>query len=568
MKKQLRYILIFFTFNLALPLMTMSQNCVQCNGSTATGNNASAIGYNTSASGNNSLAGGYNSQATGSNSLAFGYSSKASQSTNVALGNTAEALGTGSIAMGTYVKASAQNSFVFGAGTTSRFPLTNNTAHSIAFGVNSTKPTMLITKSLNNNYTGKVAIGNVTPTTKLHIKSDNNEDASVFIEPADKSSWKAYIKLFDTEHGITVDKTAAMEFNSGSGLMSFKGNNFCFGKDGDLKTRINNIGKTAIYYNARYENKLEYRDGEGPSYAIDFNQNELRFRTATYQIPRSAEITNWRTAFSIFQDGRIGIGSKDIYLKNNADNQLIINSPKDINLNATNITLSGKIGINTTNNVDGYAIAVDGGLISNKVFIKEVNQWPDHVFSEEYQLMNLDELRSYLSSHKHLPGVPSQSDVIGKGYDVNNMQQILLEKIEELARYILLLQDEIDGLRSDMAASNDSIVFTYDADGNRISRSISFKRILDPNQDPSFAQHILYDLFPNPTSGQFSLIKKDLSKTGKLHASLHTMTGTTIVESDIEESIMTFDLSAHPSGVYLLEISGPDGHQSWKVIKR
>ena len=567
MKKQTLYLLSFFSFYLAFPLNIISQNCVQCNGSTATGNNASAVGYHTAASGNNSLAGGYNSQATGSNSFAFGYSSKASQSTNIALGNTAEASGTGSIAMGTYVKASAQNSFVLGAGTTSRYPLTNNTAHSIAFGVNSNKPTMLITKSLNNNYTGKVAIGNVTPKAKLHIKSDNNEDASVFIEPADKSTWKAYIKLFDDDHSISVDKTAAMEFNSGSGLMNFKGNNYCFGKDGDLKTRINNIGKASIYYNARYENNLEYRDGEGSSYAIDFNKNELRFRTATYQIPRSSEITNWKTALSIFQDGKIGIGSKEIYFQNNADSQLIINSPKDINLSSANITLTGKIGINTTNNVDGYAIAVDGGLISNKVFIKEVNQWPDHVFSEDYKLMNLDELKSYLSDHKHLPGVPSQADVIGKGYDINNMQQIMLEKIEELTRYILLLQDEIDDLKADKAASNDSIVFSYDADGNRISRSITFKRILNPDQNPSIVQQTLYDLFPNPTSGQFSLILKDPSMTSKLHAALHTMTGTTIVESDIEGSAMTFDLSAHPSGIYLLEISGPDGHQSWKVIK-
>ena len=148
---------------------------VQYNGCSPTGTNASAIGKNTTASGNNSFAGGYNSQASGSNTFAFGYNSKATQSTTIALGNTALASGSGSIAIGNYVKATAQNALVFGTGSTSSYPLTNSTANSIAFGVNSNKPTMLITKSLNNNYTGKVAIGQVTaPQAKLHIKSCTN----------------------------------------------------------------------------------------------------------------------------------------------------------------------------------------------------------------------------------------------------------------------------------------------------------------------------------------------------------------------------------------------------------
>lgn len=560
--------ILFAIFFLGLTTTAKSQNCVQCSGSSATGNNASAIGKNTIASGNNSLAGGYNSQSSGSNSLSFGYNSKATQSTAVALGNTAEASGSGSIAMGTYVKASAQNSFVLGAGTTASYPLTNNTPSSIAFGVNSNKPTMLITKSLNNNYTGKVAIGNVTPTAKLHIKSDSNEDASVFIEPANKTKWKAFINLFDNKHSITVDNTASMDFNAGGGKMSFQGESYSFGINGELKTRIHTQKKSAIYHNAQYVDGTEIRDGIGPSFAIDFNNTEIQFRTATYQDPRTSAITNWRNTLSISTDGSIGIGSKDVYLKNNSGSQLAINSPKEINLHSPNVTLTGKVGINTTNNTDGYALAVDGGVISTKVFIKEVNQWPDYVFSDDYQLMDLDELRNYLSNNKHLPDVPSHAEVIQSGYDVNEMQQVLLKKIEELTRYILLLQDEINGLRSEKKNVSDTIVFTYDANGNRISRSITFEKILRPEQNPFAIQPATYDLFPNPTPGQFSVIIKEPAKAGKLHATLHTMTGATIIECDIDKNPMTFDLSGHPSGIYLLDIEGTEERHSWKVIKQ
>ena len=212
---------------------------VQYNGCSVTGTYASAIGKNNTASGNNSFAGGYGSQTTGSNSFAFGYNSKATQSTTSAIGNTAIASGTGSMALGNYVKATAQNAFVFGSGTTASYPLTNSTDNSIAFGINSNKPTMLITKSLNNNYTGKVAIGQVTsPQAKLHLKSDNNEDAGVFIETSNANSHKAFIKLFDNSHSITVDKTATMELNSGTGALNFKGNNYCFGSNNERKAHI------------------------------------------------------------------------------------------------------------------------------------------------------------------------------------------------------------------------------------------------------------------------------------------------------------------------------------------
>ena len=564
MKKQTKHITFLIALGLSISYQLRSQDCVQCYRSTTSGNYASAVGSTNTASGNNSLAGGYTSQAQGSNSLAFGYKCKTAQSTTIALGNTAEALGTASIAIGTYVKANAQNSFVFGTGTTASYPLTNNTPYSIAFGVNSNKPTLLITKALNNNYTGKVAIGNVTPTTKLHIRSDNNEDAGVFIEPGNKDDWKAYINLYDTDHNITVDQTAAMKLNAGEGMMSFQGSHYSFGKNNEIKTRIYSTDKAGIYYNVNRTDGIETRDRDGSSYAIEFNNNGMTFRTAVNQTPRNTEITNWRDALSVSVDGKIGLGSKDIYLKNISDKQLLINSPEDLGLQSSTITLTGKVGINTSNDVNGYALAVNGGIVSTKVLIKDVNQWPDFVFSEDYQLMDLGKLRSYLEDNKHLPGVPSREEVIANGYEVNDMQQILLEKIEEMTRYILRLQEEIDTLKS----KNATVDFSYDDNGNRVSRCIYFEKLPDPRHDPTTPQQVSYDLCPNPTQGQFSLILKEPENAVQLHATLLTMTGVVIEEKDCQGNQLSFDLSAQPSGIYLLHVDGPTDRQSWKVIKK
>lgn len=522
---------------------SQTQAQVNYNGCSVTGTYASAIGKNNTASGNNSFAGGYGSQSLGSNSFAFGYNSKASQSTTTAVGNTAIASGAGSLAIGNYVKATAQNSFVIGSGTAATSPLTNSTDNSIAFGINSNKPTLLITKSLNNNYTGKVAIGQVpNPQAKLHIKSDNNEDAGVFIEPSNTNAYKAFIKLFDNSHGITVDKTSVMELNAGIGPLHFKGESYHFVTTGARTARLYTSGIPSFYVNTTRNGNTETRDGEGNSFAIDFADNALTIRTAAYQNPRGSEITNWEN--------------------------LITASPQTMDLQSDQITLLGKVGINTSNNVNGYALAVDGGIISTKVFIKEVKQWPDYVFFDNYALMGWDELKQYLSENHHLPGVPSEKEILNQGYDLNDMQSVMMEKIEELTRYLLLLQAEVEELKTKPNASTDSIVFTYDSNGNRIARSLWFERVAIPGDATRNTSPLSYNLFPNPTSGMFSILIKEQSQDVTLHATLLTLNGVVIDEKVLETNQVTFDLSGQPSGIYLLEIEGPEGHQSWKVIKR
>lgn len=525
-------------------LQTQAQ--VQYSGCTVTGTNASAIGKNNTASGNNSFAAGYNNQSSGSNSLAFGYKSKATKSTTTAMGNTATASGIGSMALGNYVKATAQNSFVIGSGATASYPLTNNTENSIALGTNSNTPTMLITKSLNNNYTGKVAIGQVTvPQAKLHVRSDNNEDAGVFIEPSNTNSYKAFIKLFDSSHGITVDKTLNMELNSGDGAMNFKGASYGFGSSNEKKVRLYTSGTPAFYVNVTRVGDIETRGMEGSSFAVDFSEEGMRFRGSVKQATRGSEITNWKTHLFLGADGKITLGSTS----------------------TDNITLVGKVGINTVNTTNGYALAVDGGLVTTKVYIKEVKLWPDYVFDEDYSLMELGELRQYLKEKRHLPGVPSDVEVMTNGYDVNEMQTLMIEKIEELTRYILVLQEEIDGLKSSVVPVGDSVVSSYDSNGNRIFRGLVFQKVESPGMKDSKAQAVSCELFPNPTPGEFTLfIHGNEQKT--MQATLLNSLGVIISERVLEGGQTSFDLSGQPDGVYLLEVGSPEGQQVWKIIKQ
>ena len=110
------------------------------------------------------------------------------------------------------------------------------------------------------------------------------------------------------------------------------------------------------------------------------------------------------------------------------------------------LTLNGKVGINTTNDLTNYqyALTVDGGILTDRVLIKSVDEWYDAVFTDNYRLMPLNELKDFVAAHHHLPEVPAESKVMEEGYDMGEMQGLLLKKIEELTLYTIRLQEQIE----------------------------------------------------------------------------------------------------------------------------
>lgn len=90
-----------------------------------------------------------------------------------------------------------------------------------------------------------------------------------------------------------------------------------------------------------------------------------------------------------------------------------------------------------------------GQFVLNRFKIKYDSelQWSDKVFEPAYQLMPLPEVAAFIQKNKHLPNVPSASEVVKNGVDVNEMVSKLLEKVEELTLYIVEQQKEIDLLK-------------------------------------------------------------------------------------------------------------------------
>ena len=97
-----------------------------------------------------------------------------------------------------------------------------------------------------------------------------------------------------------------------------------------------------------------------------------------------------------------------------------------------------RIGIGTLHVPAAYKLAVGVNIICEELVVKLKSDWPDYVFKKDYKLMSLRELSEFIKLNNHLPGLPSANSIeTTKEINVGEMQQILLQKIEELTLYIL-----------------------------------------------------------------------------------------------------------------------------------
>ena len=485
--KKLHSYSMYFRLLLFLLISTLSSRflygqCISCDGTTTNGLYPSAIGRYTQATGNYSFAGGIYSEANGAASFAFG--------------NRVFAEGGSSVVLGQFVRVHTSSAMIFGVGFDINNPLINNKSHSMMIGFGSTKPTLFVGPSIEVNSTGKIGIGNVTdPQAKLHIRADQYDDASLLLEATGSNKRSSILmaggqavigtssqnhslsfvtgttntRMFingvngnvgigtATPHApldvagevlaekITINEEYSLPVLAGSQTQFLRGDGvWAVPSSGDEYWRPEGsaiyfngnvgIGSTPnerltldsphgrpinfhiggsqnIYSNAWYNGINTIRSKEGPAYAINFSSSGMYFRTTTTGNANSN--ISWTQAMVIKSDGKVGIG---------------------------------------TINPD-FMLTVAGGIHAREVKVT-INSGADHVFNENYKLLSLDELETFISQNHHLPGIDSEQDMQFDGVELGSFQIKLLEKIEELTLYIITQQKEIDTLKQKIEATN------------------------------------------------------------------------------------------------------------------
>ena len=90
-------------------------------------------------------------------------------------------------------------------------------------------------------------------------------------------------------------------------------------------------------------------------------------------------------------------------------------------------------------------LQVNGEVECEEIEVKEMNL-PDYVFEDNYDLMPLSLVKRYIDENKHLPEVPSASEVRENGMALGDMTSILLKKIEELTLHTIEQEERIKQL--------------------------------------------------------------------------------------------------------------------------
>jgi hypothetical protein len=256
------------------------------------------------------------------------------------------------------------------------------------------------------NSSGNVGIG-VTPTEKLHVSGN----------------------ILSTGNFTGVNFVSSGNVSTTTGTMSTSSGNI-FTTSGNVYTSSGNLGVGTA----------------SPSQKLHLDGGDFLFNDATpvlYTGTGASELNRYlvlmnssgTTSTSGLKAGGVVIADDAAYA-NPGKNDLIV---------------KGKvfIGQATTTNANSYDLGVKG-KIGAKDLQLETSSWSDYVFAEDYKLPSLAEVERYINENKHLEGVPSEAEVKANGYSVNEMDVVLLKKVEELTLYVIEQQKQIEELKQQL----------------------------------------------------------------------------------------------------------------------
>ncbi len=169
--------------------------------------------------------------------------------------------------------------------------------------------------------------------------------------------------------------------------------------------QITQHGSLSAYGNTKFANDIGSYSGGAGSIMFFGNGGTMDFLISSTSIGEGEDIEWGIPKMRIYRNGNIGIGTTT------ADHKLDVN-----------------------------------GVIRAKEIKVETN-WSDFVFEDDYNLKSLDELEAYINKNKHLPDIPSESEVKEKGINLGEINAKLLQKIEELTLYVIEQNKEIKSLK-------------------------------------------------------------------------------------------------------------------------
>lgn len=203
---------------------------------------------------------------------------------------------------------------------------------------------------------------------------------------------------------------------------SHPGNNLNFRTNGtDRMTILNSNGNIGIGIST-------------PAYKLDVAAGDMRISnySPTICLQRNASSGGFIQGIQT----KLADGTDHWYFGVLNNNWIV--SKGDFNNPKLTILDNGKVGLGTSDIPSDFTLAVAGKIIAEEVVVQLQNTWwSDYVFEPDYDLMPLHKVEQFVQANKHLPGIPSASEVKNDGLSMGEMQNKLLQKIEELTLYMI-----------------------------------------------------------------------------------------------------------------------------------
>ncbi|ACU03278.1 hypothetical protein [Pedobacter heparinus] len=141
--------------------------------------------------------------------------------------------------------------------------------------------------------------------------------------------------------------------------------------------------------------------------------------------------------------GSYGSGLGQWSLLKHPEDQFYRFSIRHFNTECLTVLTNGNMGVGIENPAE--KLSVNGKIRAHEIKVENTN-WPDYVFTKDYQLPTLQQTEKHIKEKGHLPGIPSAAEVKANGIDLGDMNAKLLQKIEELTLYLIEKDKEIKQL--------------------------------------------------------------------------------------------------------------------------
>jgi hypothetical protein len=305
-----------------------------------------------------------------------------------------------------------------------------------------------------------VGIGLAEPSAKLHISSSPNLRPLFKIDATNTGStpslfgslecWKYsdtfYYGIFQSHEGTSQYFRNYLQDYLGLGVIEPKFQldiNGIIGCSGLNATgvKISNSNQPFVFqYFSTSGGSNEDTQGGGEPVSGDTTLSPLIIYSSGIKVQNYLECTSTMT-------------TNGLNLKNNAKpgSVLVCNDNFGQSLWSDTSVFSiryGRVGIGTVNNFPDYKLSVNGKVLCTELKVRLRTSWSDYVFNDDYCLKPLSEVEKFISANRHLPEVPTAREVAENGFNVGEMNALLLKKIEELTLYIIALQKEVEQLKA------------------------------------------------------------------------------------------------------------------------